>query len=44
MRAFIDFLEAEIPGLVSRWQTHRAAHQAIAAGGDHDSDHTGGTP
>lgn len=43
MRAFIDFLEAEIPGLVSRWQTHRATNQALAAGGDPDTDHTGGT-
>jgi DNA-binding transcriptional regulator GbsR (MarR family) len=44
MREFIDFLEAEIPGLVSRWQAHRAANQALAGGGDPHSDHTGGTP
>jgi DNA-binding transcriptional regulator GbsR (MarR family) len=27
MRDFIDFIEAEMPGLMSRWQAHRAAGQ-----------------
>jgi DNA-binding transcriptional regulator GbsR (MarR family) len=44
MREFIDFLEAEVPGLVSRWQAHRAAAQAQAAGGDPSATDHGGTP
>jgi hypothetical protein len=44
MRAFIDFLEAEVPGLVSRWQAHREATQAEAAGADPSATETGGTP
>ena len=43
MREFIDFLEAEVPGLVSRWQAHRAAGQAEAAGGDPSATDPGGT-
>ncbi len=44
MRAFLDFLEAEIPGLVSRWQAHREALQAGVTGTDpsardHGGDH-----
>ena len=44
MRDFIAFLEAEIPGLVSRWQAHREALQAEAAGTDPSATETGGTP
>jgi DNA-binding transcriptional regulator GbsR (MarR family) len=43
MREFIDFLEAEVPGLVSRWQAHRTARQAEAAGGDPSATDPGGT-
>ena len=43
MRAFIDFLEAEIPGLVSRWQAHRQALRAAAAGADPSATDPGGT-
>lgn len=42
MRAFIDFLEAEIPGLLSRWQERRAALRAHAPGAT-DTHHAGGT-
>jgi DNA-binding transcriptional regulator GbsR (MarR family) len=44
MRAFADFLEAEIPGLVSRWQAHLAVTQAEAAGADPSTTDPGGTP
>jgi hypothetical protein len=43
MRAFIDFLEAEVPGLVSRWQAHREATQAEPAGADPSATDPGGT-
>jgi DNA-binding transcriptional regulator GbsR (MarR family) len=43
MRDFIAFLEAEIPGLVSRWQAHRAATEAEAAGTDPSATDPGGT-
>jgi hypothetical protein len=43
MRDFIDFLEAEIPGLMSRWQERRAAGREDTPG-DHDSPDVGGTP
>ena len=43
MRSFFDFLEAEIPGLVSRWQAHREAAQAEAAGADPSATDPGGT-
>jgi DNA-binding transcriptional regulator GbsR (MarR family) len=43
MRGFISFLEAEIPGLVSRWQAHREALQAEAAGTDPSATDPGGT-
>jgi DNA-binding transcriptional regulator GbsR (MarR family) len=43
MRDFIVFLEAEIPGLVSRWQAHREALQVEDAGGDRPSIDPGGT-
>jgi hypothetical protein len=42
MRDFIDFLEAEIPGLLSRWQARQAAGRA-ARSGDPDTHETGGT-
>ena len=43
MRDFIAFLEAEIPGLVSRWQAHRETARAAAAGADPSTADTGGT-
>jgi DNA-binding transcriptional regulator GbsR (MarR family) len=43
MRAFADFLEAEIPGFVSRWQAHLAVTQAEAAGTDPSATDPGGT-
>jgi DNA-binding transcriptional regulator GbsR (MarR family) len=43
MRDFIAFLEAEIPGLVSRWQAHREALQAEAARTDPYATDPGGT-
>jgi DNA-binding transcriptional regulator GbsR (MarR family) len=43
MREFLVFLEAEIPGLVSRWQARREALQAEAAGADRSSTDPGGT-
>jgi DNA-binding transcriptional regulator GbsR (MarR family) len=43
MRDFIAFLEAEVPGLVSRWQAHREALQAEAAGTDPSATDPGGT-
>jgi hypothetical protein len=43
MRDFIDFMEAEIPGLLSRWQERRAAGRAEASG-DSDTMDAGGTP
>jgi DNA-binding transcriptional regulator GbsR (MarR family) len=42
MRDFIDFLETEIPGLLSRWQERRAAGRA-GAPDDHDTHEPGGT-
>lgn len=43
MRDFIDFLEAEIPGLLSRWQERRAAGRASAPGAT-DIPDAGGRP
>jgi DNA-binding transcriptional regulator GbsR (MarR family) len=42
MRDFIDFLEAEIPGLMSRWQTRLARKQAGTCSGG-DTTENGGT-
>ena len=42
MRDFIDFLEAEIPGLLSRWQERRAAGRADTSGAT-DTPEPGGT-
>jgi biotin operon repressor len=43
MRDFIDFLEAEIPGLLSRWQARRAAKRAGETGSIGDTPERGGT-
>jgi DNA-binding transcriptional regulator GbsR (MarR family) len=43
MRAFIVFLEAEVPGLVSRWQAHKQALEAGSAGPDPSATDPGGT-
>jgi hypothetical protein len=43
MRAFIDFLDAEVPGLISRWQAHREAVQTHDAGPDPSTTDPGGT-
>jgi len=42
MRDFIDFITAEMPGLMSRWQAHRAAGQTEQARPD-DTTQNGGT-
>ena len=42
MRDFIDFITAEMPGLMSRWQAHRAAGQTAQTRPD-DTTHNGGT-
>lgn len=42
MHDFIEFIAAEMPGLMSRWQAHRAAGQA-AEGRRADTPHDGGT-
>ena len=42
MRDFIDFIAAEMPGLMARWQAHRAAGQA-AEGRRADTPQDGGT-
>lgn len=42
MRDFLEFLEAEIPGLMSRWAAHRAARQAATAGDGPDTPRPGG--
>ena len=41
MRDFIDFITAEIPGLMSRWQAHRAAGQAGQPRRTDTTDHGG---
>lgn len=41
MGEFLDFLETEIPGLVERWQTVRAARQSADVD---DTPDRGGTP
>ena len=41
MRDFLDFLEAEIPGLMSRWQARPARRQAGTPGDDDPTDHGG---
>ena len=33
MRDFVDFLQAEIPGLIARWQTHRAVSRGATSSG-----------
>lgn len=43
MRDFLDFLEAEIPGLMTRWAAHRAAKQAATAADAADIPTSGGT-
>jgi hypothetical protein len=43
MRDFLDFLEAEIPGLMTRWAAHRAAKQAATPADGPDTPHSGGT-
>jgi DNA-binding transcriptional regulator GbsR (MarR family) len=43
MRDFLDFLEAEIPGLMRRWAAHRAAKQAATPADGPDTPHSGGT-
>lgn len=43
MREFLDFLEAEIPGLMDRWQTRQAARQAGASSVDPGTPYRGGT-
>lgn len=43
MHDFLGFLEAEIPGLMSRWVAHRAANRTGAAGDGSILDQ-GGTP
>jgi len=43
MRDFLDFLEAEIPGLMRRWQARLARRQAGASGGGGTIEN-GGTP
>jgi DNA-binding transcriptional regulator GbsR (MarR family) len=44
MRAFLDFLQAEIPGLMARWQAHRAAFLAVAAAEQPDDTPERGGP
>jgi DNA-binding transcriptional regulator GbsR (MarR family) len=44
MHDFLDFLEAEIPGLMSRWLARRAANPTTKAGDGPTTPHTGGTP
>ena len=41
MRDFIDFIVAEMPGLMSRWQAHRAAGQAGQAHHPDTTEHGG---
>ena len=41
MGEFLDFLETEVPGLVERWQTVRAARQSADVA---DTPDRGGTP
>ncbi len=43
IRAFLDFLEAEIPGLMSRWRARLAELQAGAGAPGHDTTDDGGT-
>ena len=44
IRAFLDFLEAEIPGLMARWRTRLAELQAGAGAPGRDTTDDGGTP
>jgi hypothetical protein len=44
MRAFIDFLEAEVPGLVARWRAHLEATRSGAAGPQPSTRDLGGAP
>jgi DNA-binding MarR family transcriptional regulator len=41
MRDFVDFITAEMPGLMSRWQAHRAAGQASPARTVETTEHGG---
>lgn len=43
MHDFLDFLEAEIPGLMNRWAARRAANHLSTAGDGPEPPHTGGT-
>ena len=44
IREFLAFLEAEIPGLMSRWRARLAEKQAGAGAPGHDTTDHGGTP
>ncbi|HTX70732.1 MAG TPA: MarR family transcriptional regulator [Thermoleophilia bacterium] len=44
IREFLDFLEAEIPGLMSRWRARLAEKQAGAGAPGRDVTDHGGTP
>jgi DNA-binding transcriptional regulator GbsR (MarR family) len=44
MRDFLAFLQAEIPGLMARWQARRAAMPSTAPARPDDNPNDGGTP